>query len=189
MTLMRKWNCAYGPLLATIVLLLSGCAHTMSKEFRQSATIPVDFRQLVENAEAYKGQRVILGGYVLEVVNKPGGTLLSVLQAPLDSQEKPKSADLSQGRFFVRTKQFLDPEVFSEGRRITVGGKVAEVQTAPIGKGFYRYPVIQAEELHLLPKDVPRATYPYPYSYYYWPYPWYPYPGYWHYPWPGYPYW
>jgi outer membrane lipoprotein len=187
---MRKRNCAYGPFLATVFVLfccvLSGCAHTVSKEFRQKASIPVDFRDLVEKAEAHKGQRVILGGYVLKVVNEPGGTLLNVLQAPLDSEEKPKSADLSEGRFFVRTKQFLDPEVFSEGRRITVGGRVAGVRATPIGKGVYQYPVIDAEELHLLPKEVPRAGYPYPYSY--WPYPWYPYPGYWPYPWPWYRY-
>lgn len=188
---MRKWNDTYGPILPTVFVLfccmLIGCAHTVSKEFRQKASTPVDFRELVEKAEAYKGQRVILGGYVLEIVNQPGETLLNVLQAPLDSGEKPRSEDLSEGRFFVRTEQFLDPEVFSEGRRITVGGRVAGVQTAPIGKGFYQYPVIEAEELHLLPKDVPRATYPYPG--YYWPHPWHSYPGHWHYPWPGYPYW
>jgi hypothetical protein len=46
--------------------------------------------------------------------------------------------------------------------------------------------VIEAEELHLLPKYLPRAAYPYPYH---WHYPWYPYPPYWHYPWPWHPYW
>jgi outer membrane lipoprotein len=187
---MRKWNYTYGLFLAAVFLLsgctLNGCAHTISKAFREQAFIPVDFRELAEKPEAYKGQQVILGGYVLEVVNEPGETFLNILQAPLDSRERPKSEDLSEGRFLIRTKQFLDPEIFSEGRRVTVGGRVAGVQTEPIGNGLYRYPVIEAEELHLLPKDVPRATYPYPY---YWPYPWYPYWGYWYYPWPRHPYW
>jgi outer membrane lipoprotein len=184
---MRIDNCVYGLFLSSVFLLccciLSGCSHTVSKEFRQKASPPVDFRELLEKGEAYKGERVILGGYVLEVFNEPGGTLLNLLQSPLDSEEKPKSSDLSEGRFLVRTQQFLDPEVFSQGRRVTVGGRVAGVQAGPVGKGFYQYPVIEAEELHLLPKELPRARYPYPY---YWHYPWYPYPGYWHYPW--YPY-
>jgi hypothetical protein len=63
---------------------------------------------------------------------------------------------------------------------------VAGVQTALVGKGVYQYPVIEAEELHLLPKEEPRARYPYPY---YWHYPWYPYSGHWHYSWPWHPYW
>jgi len=181
---MRKSNGTYGLFLVSVFLLcsgiLSGCSHTVSKEFRQKTSAPIDFRELLEKGEAYKGERVILGGYVLEVLNEPGGTLLNVLQAPLDSEEKPESSDLSEGRFLVRTKQFLDPEVFSQGRRVTVGGRVAGVRTGPIGKGSYRYPVIEAEELHLLPKEVPRAKYPY-----YWYNPWYPYPWYWH---PWYPY-
>ena len=181
---MRRCNCAYKLFLSSVFLLccciLSGCSHTVSKEFRQTALAPVNFRELLEKGEAYKGERVILGGYVLEVLNQPEGTFLNVLQAPLDSQEKPKSPDLSEGRFLVRTVQFLDPEVFSEGRRVTVGGRVAGVQTGAIGKGSYRYLVIEAEELHLLPKDLPRARYPY-----YWYYPWYPHPWYWH---PWYPY-
>jgi outer membrane lipoprotein len=183
-------NCAYRPLLSSAFLLcfciLSSCSHTVSKEFREKAAAPIDFRELLEKGEAYKGERVILGGYVLEVLNEPAGTLLNVLQAPLDSEEKPKSPDLSEGRFLIRTEQFLDPEVFSQGRRVTVGGRVAGVQTGLIGKGVYHYPVIEAEELHLLPKEVPRVRYPYPY---YWHYPWYPYPAYWHYPWPWHPYW
>ena len=181
---MSRGNRTYGLLLLSSFLLycciLSGCSHTVSKEFRQKASSPVDFRELLEKGERYKGERVILGGYVLEVLNGPGSTLLKVLQSPLDSEEKPKSSDLSEGRFLVRTQQFLDPEVFSQGRRVTVGGRVAGVQQGPVGKGFYQYPVIEAEELHLLPKVVPRARYPYPY---YWHYPWYPYP------WYGHPYW
>jgi outer membrane lipoprotein len=179
---MRRHNRAYGSFLPSIFLLccctLIGCSHTVSREFRQKVIVPVDFRELVEQGEAYKGERVILGGHVLEVLNEPGGTLLNVLQAPLDSQGKPKSSDLSEGRFLVRTARFLDPEIFSQGRRITVGGRVVGVQTRPTGKGSYQYPVIEAEELHLLPKYVPRPAYPYPY---YWHYPWYSYP-YWHHP-------
>jgi outer membrane lipoprotein len=173
-----------------LLVSLSGCTHTFSKEFRQQVSAPIPFQELLEQAEVYKGEWLILGGYVLEVSNEPDGTLLKILQAPLDSQDKPKSRDLSEGRFLVRTEKFLDPEIYSQDRRVSVGGKVAGFQTQPLGNGTYRYPVIEAEELHLWPKQQAPARYDYWYPPWYF-YPYYPHPWPWYHSWypsPFYPY-
>jgi outer membrane lipoprotein len=186
---MFRGTCAYRLCLACLAWLflvsLSGCTHTFSKEFRQQVSAPIPFQELLEQAEVYKGERVILGGYVLEVSNERDGTFLKILQAPLDSQEKPKSRDLSEGRFLVRTQKFLDPEIYSQDRGVSIGGKVAGVQTQPLGKGTYRYPVIEAEELHLWPKQQPGARYDYPYYWYppWYFYPYHPHPWRWHRSW------
>jgi len=173
---MGKHRCG-GKLVLTLLLLLSygslnGCAPTFSRQLRQRASPPVSFQELVEHGAGHEGELVILGGYILQTSNEPDGSLLSILQAPLDSRDKPKSRDLSEGRFLVRTKEFLDPEIYGKGRKISVAGKVSGILPQPLGNRLYQYPVVEAEELHLWPKE---ERYVRPYRDY-WHYPWYPYP-------------
>jgi outer membrane lipoprotein len=155
-----------------LVGFLNGCATVPSRQLRVQAA-PISFRAVLQKANAFRGQRVILGGYVLETINEPDRSLLIVLQAPLDFQNRPKSQDLSEGRFVVQTSEFLDPEIFSKDRRVTVGGTVRGTLSRQIGNTAYLYPLIESVELHLWPKEVryPRRYDPY------WPYwrrPWYP---------------
>ncbi len=180
-------TCRIGYSVISVLLLwlplvgLSGCTPALSRQFREQIRAPIPFKTLLEEAESYKGQKVILGGYVLETVNEPTRSLLTILQAPLDYQNKPKPQDLSEGRFLVETRKFLDPEIYSKNRKLTVGGKVLGMRLQPLGNRSYRYPVIEAEEVHLWPKEV---HYIRPYSPYYpWHYPWY------HDPYHPYPWW
>jgi outer membrane lipoprotein len=66
---------------------------------------------------------VILGGYILETKNLTDETIVEVLQAPLTFQVEPKSKDLSEGRFIVSHKGFLDPEVYNKDRKLTVANQ------------------------------------------------------------------
>jgi outer membrane lipoprotein len=160
---------------------LYACAPAISQKLRDEAGTPVPFPDLLSRPDTYQGRIVILGGYILETQNEPHGSALIVLQTPLGSQDKPKARDLSEGRFVVTTDKFLDPEVYARDLRITVGGRVAGVRELSLGGTTYRYPVIEAQELHLWPKEeYPPGPPPY-YPYYPWYDPWYPW---WHrYPW------
>ena len=174
-------------LLLATVGGFSGCAPVLSKQLRQEAEPPIPFVELLQAPDTYKGRIVILGGYILETANDPDGSRLTILQAPLGSQNRPKSADLTKGRFLVVTKKFLDPEVYSKDRAITVGGKVEGSRQEPLGSRSYLYPVIEAQEIYLWPEKYKYARPYYPYFYDPWYYPWYD-P--WYYPWygPQYPY-
>lgn len=169
--------------------LYTGCASIPSRQFRQQVGAPIPFQELLEG-DGHRGKRVILGGYILETVNELDGTRLTLLQAPLDSRNKPESQDLSQGRFVVQTEEFLDPAIYTKGRKLTVGGKVWGASPQLLGNVTYRYPVIKAEEIHLWPKErrYTRPYYPYynDWHYPYWYYPWHRYP-YRPYPYPWYP--
>lgn len=166
-------------LLPSAGLSLQAFAAALSQQLRDEAGIPVLFEDLLAFPHEYRGRVVILGGYILETRNEPGGSALTIVQAPLDWRNKPKSRDLSQGRFFVTTDRFLDPEVYVKGRRITVGGRMAGVREQSVGGAIYRFPTIEAQELHLWPKKThPVAPY-YPF-YDPWYDPWYP----WGYPYP-----
>ena len=167
-------------MLALLFFLLSGyssltaCAPAISKQFREQATPPVSFSELLSDPNAYEGRKVILGGYILEVKNESDASLLTILQAPLDFQNRPHSRDKSRGRFLVRTDKFMDPEIYKKNRKLTVGGRVAGELEQPLGDRMYRYPVIEVEELYLLAEETRQYQVPDPY-WGYWVYPWYPY--------------
>jgi len=162
-------------LLFFVLGCFSGCTPAISKQLRQEAGEPVPFEALLEKTDDYKGRIVIVGGYILETVNEPEGSWLTVLQAPLDSLNRPESSDLSEGRFLVWSAEFLDPVVYSKERRITVGGQVIGNQQRKLGSLTYQYPVVEAKEIHLWSKE---GTYMGPYYPYYdpWIHPWYRYP-------------
>jgi outer membrane lipoprotein len=169
--------------------VITCCAPALSGRIRDQAKPVIQFAELQKSVEKYQGRVVIYGGHILETANNPDGTVLNVLQAPLDSKNEPASPDLSEGRFFVVTDKFLDPEIYNKGRKITVGGKVTGSRSGTVGNRMYEYPVIEAQELHLWPKEDTYRTPYYPYYYDPWYHPWY-YPWYysWYGPWHGYPY-
>jgi outer membrane lipoprotein len=176
-------------LLAVFLLLFcAGCAPVISRQLRDEAATSPSFQDLVAHPEEYQGQVVILGGYILELQNEPAGSVVTLLQAPLDFENKPKSPDLSEGRLVVTTDRFLDPEVYAKDRQLTVGGRISGVREETVGGMTYRYLVIEAQEIHLWPKEVyppyPPPYYPFYGPWYPWGYPWGPYPW-----WDGYPYW
>lgn len=172
------------PLILMSMLLI--CAQQTGCVTGPSGTPPtVSFEQLVGQGAAYKGESVVLGGYILEISNQPDASLVTVLEAPLDYGREPKSKDLSKGRFLVRTEKFLDPEVYRRDRKLTVWGRVTGVTSEPLGNRVYEYPIIEAEEIRLWPNEI-RYVRPYDPFFddsYYWPYPWY-----WH-PYRRHPWW
>ena len=136
--------------------LLAGCAsYPISKPLRLAARNDITFERAVKDPNAYKGALVIWGGHIISVVNTSTYTELTVLDTPLGSDEEPKPTDSSPGRFIARIEKFLDPAVFRYGRKVTVAGKIAGQETAPLGKTEYAYPVLDIEELHMWGRDYP----------------------------------
>ncbi len=145
-------------LLATLV----GCSYPMSKEVRQEARLDLTFPQALENPAAYKGSTVIWGGSIIQTINRADGTDIIVLETPLESQERPQGERYSQGRFIVRSPKFLDPEIYKNGRKITVAGDIIGQDSRPLGQIQYNYPVVEAKELYLWNPET-YANYPPPY--------------------------
>lgn len=161
-----------------LIVLAAGCA-VMSPEIQDKALPPLSFPELIAAADQYKGQTVILGGYVFSVENFKNQTRIVAVQTTLGPGQKPNSKDLTQGRLILKYEGFLDPEVYTKDRQITVGGRV-------LGSSVndphppYPYLEIAVEEIYLWPVQKPVAPYPYWDDGY-----WYPYP----HPWWWHPYW
>lgn len=153
-------------------LLSTGCA-VMSTAVEQEALPPMDFQELIRHAAQYKGQMVVLGGYVVEVANREDHTRLVAVQAPLGFGQEPRSRDLSQGRLILIYRGFLDPEVYTAGRKLTVGGRVLGSSTTDPDPAPFPYVRLEVQEVHLWPAEQPLPRDHYYYRPYWGPYyPW-----------------
>lgn len=135
--------------LAFIVICLIGCAHVVSKEFREGAQKEIDTKALFRDPEAYRGKAVILGGIIISSMNTDEGTYIEVLQRPLNHQGRPKDADESYGRFLVFSEEYIETAIYSRGKELTVAGQVMGKRVRPLGDIQYSYLLIKGMELHL----------------------------------------
>lgn len=173
-----------------VVLMLSSCAHVISKQHRDMVSQDITFSALRNNPEAYINRTFILGGTIAKTTNTKTGTEIEVVQNPLDRYGYVTDKDRSEGRFLVVTAKQLDPLIYKEGRYITIAGKLAGSSTRLIGNIEFKYPLLEALELYLWKEDRDYRHYYYdPYfSPYYSPYWWYD--PFWHRPyWRSYPWW
>ncbi len=148
-----------------IFLLLTAC-FPFSSEWRSQISSTLTFSEIKRDPLSYKGQKVLLGGVILEAENKAEETILLVREAELDWTKRPKNLDQTAGRFMVKYKGFLDPAIYQSGREITIIGEVEGKEDRPLGEISYTYPVIRALEIKLWPKRTE-------FIYFYPLYPWY----------------
>ena len=168
-------------ILCLTSLMLTVSCTVISEPVRSEAESPVPFNTLVSQADQYKGLTVILGGHILKTRNLESETVIEVLQVPLAIGEEPGLKDSSEGRFRVYHQGFLDPEIYSKDRVITVAGEVIGSGFEEIGGKRNQYLKIKNREIYLWP-DYETHRYPYrpwPYPYFWWDYPFYRHP-YWY---------
>jgi outer membrane lipoprotein len=134
-----------------IVLITLGCASGVSQQAKSQITYQGSFSELQKTPDEYRGETVMLGGKVLRTDAAQSASEIAVLQMPLDTSNKPKDTDESEGRFLIRSNQFLDPAIYEQGRPITVVGRLAGKQARSIGGFEYVYPVVEAIELKAWP--------------------------------------
>ncbi|NIS60627.1 MAG: hypothetical protein GTO13_07990 [Proteobacteria bacterium] len=145
-------------MIPVVVVLTSSCS-VISRHVRTESEPAVPFKTLVQEANSYIGKTVILGGYILETKNLKDETIIEVLQTPLTFRDEPESRDLSEGRFTVSHKGFLDPEIYSENRKLTVAGILSGCWVEKV-----KSCKLESREIYVWPE--PEYEYGYPYPYY-----------------------
>jgi outer membrane lipoprotein len=136
------------PLLFFIVQFMTpGCAPPFPKETLDKVNKDISFLALKAEPEKFKGTWVMLGGMIVATKNTKEGTLIEVLQKPLDTDGRPRQTDATDGRFLVQSDAFLDSAVYHEGRLITVVAEVVGRKELPLDEIVYAYP-------HLILKDM-----------------------------------
>jgi outer membrane lipoprotein len=145
---MMAKRAAFVPLIFLMVLG-AGCATGMSKQARSQVTYSGSFSAVQKDLKAHVGQVVMFGGKIVETKPSPTASEITVLQFPLGTSDRPKDGDGSEGRFLLRSGQFLDPAIYRNGALLTTVGKITGSEVRPIGGFDYAYPIVEAIEIKL----------------------------------------
>ena len=150
-------------------LLLAACASypDLPEGIRTPPSSDLSLTDVRESPDSFRGREVRWGGTILDVRNQAEHSWVEVLAYPLQRSGRPDTDGQSDGRFFGRVPQFLDPAVYTRGRQITVTGSLGESVVQQIGDHEYRYPVVEAEAHYLWPPERERRpVYYYDYPFY-----------------------
>ena len=156
--------------LISLMFILTFClsACTSSKAIRT----PVADSPSVEQARINQvtDKPVRWGGIIVSVENNADHTLIEVVERPLTRFGTPKVTNKSSGRFFARSKQFIDPENIKVKQAITISGTLIDYSKRMIGEHEYLYPVVEISEYKIWPQNRRINHRPYYQPYWYDPY-------------------
>lgn len=118
-----------------------------------------------------QGTPVRWGGVIAAVEPRADQTCLQIVARELDANARPRDVDASSGRFIACRAGFYDPQVFAEGREITVVGRLDGSEVRMIGEYRYEHPRVAADIYFLWPERSERdwrhrdPWYPHPFPY------------------------
>ena len=162
--------------LITAAIMLAGCS-VLPRSVLKDVDRDVTLDAVQTNPARFIGTKVVWGGIILNSENLEEVTEIEVLETELSFDERPKNGS-SRGRFIIQSPGYLDTNIYSKSKKITVAGTVKGVERRKIGKMGYPYPIITPIEIRAfepLPEYY-RDPYSYgPYGGLYGPYGPYPY--------------
>lgn len=160
-----------------LALALTSCASRMPVEIQGEFDNAPDTTQAHTQPDKFLSQQVRWGGKILNIENKQNTSRLTIVAFPLNSYGRPKNSNQSHGRFIAIVDKFLEPELYSKDREVTVTGSLQKSEIVKVGDFSYSHPVVQVNNHHLW--AIKQATPP-NYMNHWWHDSWYnPY-----YPWP-----
>lgn len=89
-----------------------------------------------------------MGGIIFEVMNRPEGTEITIIQTPLGSDGYP-NLRITQGQFIAKTDNHLNPEIYRKGKKLALAGVITEVREKELGSMKIPYPEIEIMQSHL----------------------------------------
>lgn len=139
------------PVFITIAILLSGCSH-IPETIRHAPSHDIHLQDTKNNFSKHQNQMVRWGGTLIDVVNKENETTLQILAFPLNYKGRPDLSAAAQGRFLVKTNEFLDPAVYTTGSELTVTGRLVDENNRKVGQKVLQLPVIELQQIYLWPE-------------------------------------
>ena len=136
--------------LLLICLLLTACAG-LPAAVKDVPVANISYSQASHNPSGYKDTSVRWGGVIIEVDNEENFTLVQVLSHPLNYYGRPQLSKPSEGRFVIKSTEFLDPAVYAKDKEITVAGTLLGDIERTIGKKTIRLPLLAAKAIYLWP--------------------------------------
>ena len=176
-------------LLLIFISLVSACSN-LPPAIEDPPLYDISYSQAIRNISQFKEAPVRWGGVVIDVENEQNFSLVQILYYPLNSYGRPRLDKQNEGRFLIKSPQFLDPAVYTKDTEITVAGTLKGDIERKVGNKTLRLPLISSTVIYLWPDYVPGNYYgyggyggfgygypyygyfgyPYYWSGYYWPY-------------------
>ena len=173
--------------LSICIFLLSACSN-LPPAIEDPPLYDLSYSQAIRNITQYKDAPVRWGGVVIDVENEQNFSLVQILYYPLNSYGRPRLDKPNEGRFLIKSPEFLDPAVYSKDTEITIAGTLKGDIERKVGNKTLRLPLILSTVIYLWPDYIPGNYYGYGgYGVFGFGYPYYGYYGYPYY-WGGY-YW
>lgn len=150
-----------------LCLLLSACS-SLPPTIENPPAFDLAYSYATQDPARYKNMPVRWGGVIAEVDNEQNASLVQVLSYPLNSYGRPMLDEKPQGRFVVKSTQFLDPLVYSKNSEITIAGTLTGAIDRTIGKKTMTLPLVSATTLYVWPVYTYSSYdgyYGYPYGY------------------------
>lgn len=136
-------------LIIMSVAMCMGChKQVISSQFQDQANLNLDVSGVLVDPKAAKGQTVVWGGQVVRNVKRDRGTLIEVMQMPLDDDQRPVGGSQGLGRFIVAMSGYLDMLAYDKGRQVTVAGVVQGVKDLPHGQAKVTYVLLRGKEIY-----------------------------------------
>ena len=132
-----------------IIIGLSSCASYIPSEIRGDVDNTPDVAQAHKQPDQFLSQQVRWGGKILNIENRKNTSKLTIVAFPLNSYGRPINTDKSPGRFIAIIDKFLEPELYSRDREVTVIGNLQKSETLKVGEFPYSHPVVQVDNHYL----------------------------------------
>ena len=151
-------------------LLLVACT-SLPPAIKQAPAVQIGYDQVNRAIDQYQGTPVRWGGVIIDVENEENSSLVQVVFYPLDFSGRPQLHKTGEGRFVIKSAEFVDPAVYVKDKEITAAGVISGKIERTVGKRIIHVPLVTTSAIYLWPTD-------YYDSRQYGPYPYYGYPGY-----------
>jgi len=138
-------------LLSFSLILLNACTN-LPPEIKDAPLFDIAYSQAKQNIDKFNDAPVRWGGIIVEVENEQSSSLVQILYYPLSYYGRPQTSQTAEGRFVIKSPDFLDPAVYAKGTEITIAGTLKGDIERTIGKKTIRLPLILASAIHLWPK-------------------------------------
>lgn len=127
----------FGIVVTVLVVVITGCVSPAPA----GEVIAVSVLD-IQSGKAEPGIPVRWGGTITGVQNKNDVTVLEIVSRPLQRSGRPRHNDQTDGRFLAEVKGFLDPQIVTVGRDISLVGTINKVESGQIGEADYQFPVM-----------------------------------------------
>ena len=147
-------------LIAVGILLLNACSN-LPTAITEPPLYDLSYQQAIQHSAQFKNAPVRWGGVIIHVQNEQNYSVVQVLSYPLNNYGRPQLDQGYEGRFLVKSAEFLDPAIYSKDTEITVAGVLTGDIEQSVGNKKLRLPLLSASLIHIWPVVMPGNYYGY----------------------------